>query len=83
MVFTSVADALYNALIGRRLAVVYAWLHYPPGISVNNILMILFVVCCFKISDRGLIQGKNPVETVLSLTKTIIDKAASPEWDLN
>jgi hypothetical protein len=83
MVFASVAAALYNALIGRKLAVVYVWLHDPPGISVNNILMILSVVCWFKTNDRGLIQGKNPVETVLSLSKIIIDKAASPGWEIN
>jgi len=83
MVFPPVADALPNAMIGLRLVVFTAWLHYLFGVSVDNILRILSVVCRFKISTGGLIRGKNLVETALSLAKTIIGKATVPERELN
>lgn len=51
------ADALPNAMIGLRLVVFTAWLHYLIGVSVNNIVKILSVVCCFKISAGGLTQA--------------------------
>jgi transposase len=57
IVFAPVADALPNAMIGLRLVVFTAWLHYLVGISVNNILRILSVVCRFKISAGGLTQA--------------------------
>jgi transposase len=41
-------DALPNAMIGLRLVVFTAWLHYLVGVSVNNIVRILSVVCRFK-----------------------------------
>ena len=38
IVFATVSDALPNAMIGLRVIVFTAWLHYLIGISVNNIV---------------------------------------------
>lgn len=57
IVFAPVTEALPNAMIGLRLVVFTAWLHYLVGVSVNNILKILSVVCRFKISAGGLTQA--------------------------
>ena len=57
IVFPTVAQALPNATIGLRLVVFTAWLHYLVGISVDNIVRILSVVCCFRISAGGLTQA--------------------------
>lgn len=57
VVFPTLADALPNAMIGLRLLVLTAWLHYLIGVSVNNIVKILSVVCRFKISAGGLTQA--------------------------
>lgn len=57
VVFAPVADALPNCMIGLRLVVFTAWLHYLVGVSVNNIVRILSVICSFKISPGGLTQA--------------------------
>jgi hypothetical protein len=57
VVFPTLTDALPNAMIGLRLVVFTAWLHYLVGVSVNNIVTILSVVCRFKISAGGLTQA--------------------------
>jgi len=57
IVFPTVAQALPNATIGLRLVVFTAWLHYLVGISVDDIVRILSVVCCFRISAGGLTQA--------------------------
>jgi len=56
VVFPTLTDALPKAMIGLRLVVFTAWLHYLVGVSVNNIVKILSVVCRFKISAGGLTQ---------------------------
>jgi len=53
----TVPDALPGANIGLRLVVFTAWLHYLVGMSVNNIVRILSVVCHFPISPGGLTQA--------------------------
>jgi len=53
----TVPDALPGANIGLRLVVFTAWLHYLVGMSVNNIVRILSVVCHFPISTGGLTQA--------------------------
>lgn len=53
----TVPDALPGAIIGLRLVVFTAWLHYLVGMSVNNIVRILSVVCHFPISAGGLTQS--------------------------
>jgi transposase len=57
VVFPTLTDALPNAMIGLRLVVFTAWLHYLVGVSVNNIVKILSVICRFKISAGGLTQA--------------------------
>jgi len=57
VVFPTLADALPNAMIGLRLVVFTAWLHYLVGVSVNHIVKILSVVCRFRISAGGLTQS--------------------------
>jgi transposase len=57
IVFPTLTDALPNAMIGLRLMVFTAWLHYLVGVSVHNIVRILSVVCRFKISAGGLTQS--------------------------
>lgn len=57
IVFAPVIDALPNAMIGVRFVVFTAWLHYLVGVSVNNIVRILSVVCRFKISAGGVTQA--------------------------
>ena len=57
VVFAPVKEALPNAMIGLRLVVFTAWLHYLVGVSVNNIVKILSVVCRFRISAGGLTQA--------------------------
>jgi hypothetical protein len=57
IVSSSVADALPNAMMGIRLVVFTAWLHYLVGVSVNNIRRTLSVVCSFPISAGGLTQA--------------------------
>jgi len=57
VVFAPVTEALPNAMIGLRLVVFTAWLHYLVGVSVNNIVKLLSVVCRFNISPGGLTQA--------------------------
>jgi len=57
VVFPPLTDALPNAMVGLHLVVFTAWLHYLVGVSVNNIVKILCVVCRFKISAGGLTQA--------------------------
>lgn len=57
IVFPTVTEALPNAQIGLRLVVFSAWLHYLVGVSVQNIVKILSVVCRFRISAGGLTQA--------------------------
>ena len=57
IVFAPVTDALPNAMIGVRLVVFTAWLHYLVGVSVNNIVRILSVLCRFRVSAGGLTQA--------------------------
>ncbi len=57
IVFANVSDALPNAMIGIRLIVFAAWLHYMIGVSINNIIKILKFTANFKISADGLTQA--------------------------
>jgi hypothetical protein len=57
IVFPPVTDALPNAQIGLRLVVFSAWLHYLVGVSIQNIVKILSVVCRFSVSAGGLTQA--------------------------
>jgi transposase len=83
IVFAPVTDALPNAMIGLRLVVFTAWLHYLVGISVNNILRILSVVCRFKISAGGLTQAWKNLSILLEPLYHDIGKSISTSAVLN
>jgi transposase len=52
-----VTDALPNAMIGLRLIVLTAWLHYLIGVSVNNLVKMVSVFSSLKITAGGLTQA--------------------------
>lgn len=54
IVWANVADALPNCMVGLRLVVFTAWLHYLVGVSVNNIVAMVSVFADFKITAGGL-----------------------------
>jgi transposase len=54
VVFPPVTDAFPNSMIGLRLVVLTAWLHYLVGVSCQNIVKVLSVLCRFNVSAGGL-----------------------------
>jgi transposase len=79
-------------MIGLRLVVFTAWLHYLVGVSVNNILRILSVVCRFKISAGGLTQAWKNLSILLeplyhdigqSISTSAVLNADETGWRLN
>jgi transposase len=83
IVFAAVADALPNPMIGLRLVVFTAWLHYLVGVSVNNIVRLLSVVCRFKISAGGLTQAWKNLSIVLEPIYDDIGRLISTSAVLN
>jgi len=83
VVFPAVTDALQNSVIGLRLVVFTAWLHYLVGVSVNNIVKLLSVVCRFKISAGGLTQAWKNLASLLEPTYARIGKTISRSGVLN
>ena len=78
IVFPKVSDALPNSMIGLRLVVFTAWLHYLVGVSVSNLVKMLSVVSTIKISAGGLTQAwKNLAFTMEPLYSAIGCKAAN------
>ena len=57
IVSATVTDALPNAMIGLRLVVLTAWVHYLVGVSVNNLVKTISVFCSLKITAGGLTQA--------------------------
>ena len=57
IVSPTVTDALPNAMIGLRLVVLTAWLHYLVGVSVNNLVKTVSVFSSLKITAGGLTQA--------------------------
>ena len=57
LVSPKVTDALPNAMIGLRLVVFTAWLHYLVGVSVNNLVKMLATFSNFKVTTGGLTQA--------------------------
>ena len=57
IVSPTVTDALPNAMIGLRLVVLTAWLHYLVGVSVNNLVKTVSVFSGLKITAGGLTQA--------------------------
>ena len=83
VVFAPVPDALPKAMIGLRLLVFTAWLHYLVGVSVNNIVRILSVVCSFKISAGGLTQAWKNLSILLEPVYNAIGQNISTSAVLN
>jgi hypothetical protein len=52
-----VPEALPNAMIGLRLVVFTAWLHYLVGVSVQSLVQMVSVFSSFKVSAGGLTQA--------------------------
>ena len=65
IVYPTVADALPNAMIGLRLIVFTAWLHYLVGVSVSNLVKMVSVFSSFKISAGGLTQAWKTLANLL------------------
>jgi hypothetical protein len=91
-VFAPVTDALPNAMIGLRLVVFSAWLHYLVGVSVNNIVRILSVECRFNISAGGLTQAWKNLARILEpayhdigrrISNSAVLNADETGWRLN
>jgi len=57
IVSSMVTDALPNAMIGLRLVVFTAWLHYLIGVSVHNLVKMVSVFSSLKITAGGLTQA--------------------------
>jgi transposase len=57
IVSPTVTDALPNAMIGLRLVILTAWLHYLVGVSVNNLVKTVSVFSSLKITAGGLTQA--------------------------
>jgi hypothetical protein len=57
IVSPAITEALPNAMIGLRLVVLTAWLHYCVGVSVNNLVKTIFVFSNLKITPGGLTQA--------------------------
>lgn len=88
IVSPTVPDALPGANIGLRLVVFTAWLNYLVGMSVNNIVRILSVVCHFPISPGGLTQAWGILEPVYTeigqkVSHSAVLHADETGWRLN
>jgi len=80
IVYPKVTDAFPNAMIGLRVIVFTAWLHYLIGISVNNIVKMLGVFAKFKITPGALTLGwaklASLLEPVYEDTREKVKKSA-------
>lgn len=92
VVFPTVTDALPNAMIGLRVVVFTAWLHYLVGVSVNNLVKVLAVFSNFKISPGGLTQAWKNLAFMLEpvyndigqkVSKSAVLNADETGWRLN
>jgi len=57
IVSPAITEALPNAMIGLRLVVLTAWLHYCVGVSVNNLVKTISVFSNLTITSGGLTQA--------------------------
>lgn len=57
IVSPAITEALPNAMIGLRLVVLTAWLHYCVGVSVNNLVKTISVFSNLTITPGGLTQA--------------------------
>jgi len=66
IVYPAVMDALPNAMLGLRLIVLTAWLHYFIGMSVNNIVKFLSIFAQFKVTSGGLTLAWKRLAAILA-----------------
>lgn len=92
IVSPSVTEALPNAMIGLRLLIFTAWLHYLVGVSVGNILKTLCVFSGFKITAGGLTQAWKNLASLLEplydeigrkVSQSAVLSADETGWRLN
>jgi len=92
IVSSTVTDALPNAMIGLRLVVLTAWLHYLVGISVNNLVKTVSVFSSLKIKAGGLTQAWKKLAFVLEplyeeigrkVSQSAVLSADETGWRLN
>jgi transposase len=57
IVSPTVPEALPHAMIGLRLVVFTAWLHYLVGVSVQSLVQMVSVFSSFQVSAGGLTQA--------------------------
>lgn len=65
-VFPRIDFALANSMIGIRVIVLSAWLHYLIGVSVGNVVQWLAIFANLKVSPGGLTQAWNKLAQLLT-----------------
>lgn len=92
IVSPSVTEALPNAMIGLRLVIFTAWLHYLVGVSVGNIVKMVSVFSSFKITAGGLTQSWKNLASLLEplydgigrkVSQSAVLSADETGWRLN
>lgn len=92
IVSPSVTEALPNAMIGLRLVIFTAWLHYLVGVSVGNIVKTVSVFSSFKITPGGLTQAWKNLASLLvplydeigrKISQSAVLAADETGWRLN
>jgi transposase len=92
IVSPTVTDALPNAMIGLRLVVLTAWLHYLVGVSVNNLVKTISVFSSLKITAGGLTQAWKKLAFLLEplydeigrkISQSAVLSADETGWRLN
>jgi hypothetical protein len=83
VVLPKVTDALPNAMIGLRVVVFTAWLHYLIGISVNNVVKILNAISGVNLTPGGLTQAWNRLASLLEPRYDDIGQKVSQSAVLN
>lgn len=83
IVYPKVTDALPNAMIGLRVVIFTAWLHYLIGVSVNNIVKMLSVFTSFKVTAGGLTQAWKNLASILESSYNDIRQMVATSAVLN
>jgi hypothetical protein len=92
IVSPSVTEALPNAMIGLRLVIFTAWLHYLVGVSVNNLVKMVSGFSSFKVTGGGLTQAWKNLASLLEplydeighkISKSAVLSADETGWRLN
>ncbi len=92
IVSSLVTDALPNAMIGLRLLVFTAWLHYLVGVSVNNVVKMVSVFSSVQVSAGGFTQAWKHLASLLEpfydqigqkVSQSAVLSADETGWRLN